>query len=142
MSDPLFSVAGKCILVTGAATGIGRATATLLARQGASVLGIGLDGDEGRSLEKEAAGLSGRLHFREVDLTRQATVDQAVRFAVETFGSLQGIVNCAAVCNTGKRLEDLSTRNGKRRSTSMSLESFGCVGPRCRFCAARVAAAS
>ena len=108
MSDPLFSVAGKCILVTGAATGIGRATATLLARQGASVLGIGLDGDEGRSLEKEATGLPGRLYFREVDLTQQAAIDQAVQFAEETLGSLQGIVNGAAVCNTGKRLEDLS----------------------------------
>lgn len=108
MSDPLFSVAGKCILVTGAATGIGRATATLLARQGASVLGIGLDADEGRSLEREAAGISGRLLFREADLTQQAAVDQSVEFAVKTFGSLQGIVNNAAVCSTGKRLEDLS----------------------------------
>lgn len=108
MSDPLFSVAGKCILVTGAATGIGRATATLLAKQGASVLGIGLDGDEGRTLEKEATGFLGQLLFREVDLTQQAAVDQAVQFAVTTFGSLQGMVNNAAVCITGKRLEDLS----------------------------------
>lgn len=108
LSDPAFSVAGKCILVTGAATGIGRATATLLAKQGASVLGIGLDGDEGRSLEREATGFSGRLHFREVDLTQQAAVDQAVQFAVKALGSLQGIVNSAAVCNTGNRLEDLS----------------------------------
>jgi NAD(P)-dependent dehydrogenase (short-subunit alcohol dehydrogenase family) len=108
MSDPVFSIAGKAVLVTGAATGIGRATALLLARQGASVLGIGLDGDQGRSLEREAAGLSGRLCFREVDLTQQAPIDQAVEFAVETFGHLQGIVNNAAVCNTGKRLEHLS----------------------------------
>jgi len=108
VSDQLFSVAGKCILVTGAATGIGRATATLLAQQGASVLGIGLDADEGCSLERQAAGISGRLHFLEVDLTQQAAIDQAVQFAVKTFGSLQGIVNNAAVCNTGKRLEDLS----------------------------------
>ena len=108
MSDQMFSVAGKCFLVTGAATGIGRATATLLARQGASVLGIGLDADEGRSLEREAAEFPGRLHFREVDLTQQPAVDQAVQFAVTTLGSLHGIVNNAAVCSIGKRLEDLS----------------------------------
>lgn len=108
MSNQLFSVVGKCILVTGAATGIGRATATLLAEQGASVWGIGLDGDEVRSLEQEAAGFSGRLHFREVDLTQQAAVDQTAQLAAQTLGSLHGIVNKAAVCNTGKRLEDLS----------------------------------
>lgn len=108
MSDQLFSVVGKCFLVTGAATGIGRTAATLLAKQGASILGIGLDSDEGRSLEREAAGFSGRLLFREVDLTQQAAIDQAVQFAARTFGSLHGIVNNAAVCNTGSRLEDLS----------------------------------
>jgi NAD(P)-dependent dehydrogenase (short-subunit alcohol dehydrogenase family) len=108
VTDPIFSVAGKCILVTGAATGIGRATATLLAEQGALVCGIGLDGDEGRSLENDARRFSGRLHFRETDLTQQAAVDQAVEFAVKTLGHLHGVVNGAAVCNTGKRLEDLS----------------------------------
>lgn len=108
MSDPLFSVAGKSVLVTGAATGIGRATALLLARQGASVLAVGLDAQEGRSLEQEAGSVSGRLHFREVDVTRQDQVDDAVRIAESNFGSLHGVVNNAAICNTGKRLEELT----------------------------------
>src|SRR5688500_18484696 len=105
MNDKLFSVAGKSILVTGAATGIGRATALLLAEQGASVLAIGLDANEGRSLE---SGHAGRLHFLEVDVTRQDQIDHAVQFAEKTFGHLHGVVNNAAICTTGKRLEDLS----------------------------------
>jgi NAD(P)-dependent dehydrogenase (short-subunit alcohol dehydrogenase family) len=108
MSHPPFSVSGKCVLVTGAATGIGRATALLLARQGASVLGVGLDADEAKSVQGEDKGLSGELLFREVDITRQEAVDDAVRFATKTFGALHGVVNNAAICRTGKRLEDLS----------------------------------
>jgi NAD(P)-dependent dehydrogenase (short-subunit alcohol dehydrogenase family) len=94
--------------VTGAATGIGRATALFLVRHGASVLAIGLEGDTGGSLDTEATGSQGKIHFREVDVTQQAQVDEAVRFAEGTFGRLHGIVNNAGVCNTGKRLEDLS----------------------------------
>jgi NAD(P)-dependent dehydrogenase (short-subunit alcohol dehydrogenase family) len=108
MKDNPSSLAGKSVLVTGAATGIGRATALLLAEQGASVLAIGLDASEGRSLETERAALEGRLHFREVDITRQDQIDNAVQFAEKTIGRLNAIVNNAAICNTGKRLEDLS----------------------------------
>jgi NAD(P)-dependent dehydrogenase (short-subunit alcohol dehydrogenase family) len=108
MSDPRFSIAGKTVLVTGAATGIGRATALLLAAQGASVLAVGLDATEATSLRDEPSALKGRLHFLEVDITQQDQVDRAVQFAEETFGHLHGIVNSAAICNTGKRIEDLS----------------------------------
>jgi NAD(P)-dependent dehydrogenase (short-subunit alcohol dehydrogenase family) len=108
MGNPLFSVAGKSILVTGAATGIGRATASLLTEQGASVLAIGLEADEGQSLERTAAGLAGRLHFREVDVTQQDQIDATVQFAEQTFGRLDGIINNAAIYRTGKRLEELS----------------------------------
>ena len=108
MSNETFSVAGKSVLVTGGATGIGRATAVLLAEYGATVLAIGLEANEGRLLEEEPAGLAGRLHFREVDIREQGQIDDAVQFAEKTFGHLQGIVNNAAIYNTGKRLEDLS----------------------------------
>ena len=108
MNDPIFSVAGKTILVTGAATGIGRATALLLARHGASVLAVGLEADAGSSLDRESAGCEGKIHFREMDVTRQSQVDEAVRVAETTFGPLRGVVNNAAICNTGKRIEELS----------------------------------
>jgi NAD(P)-dependent dehydrogenase (short-subunit alcohol dehydrogenase family) len=108
MSHPLFSVAGKSVLVTGAATGIGRATARLLAEHGASVLAIGLEAQNGRSLETESSALAGRLWFREVDVRDQSQIDDAVKFAEHTFGHLDGIVNNAAVYRTGKRIEELS----------------------------------
>jgi len=102
------SLADKAVLITGGATGIGRATAIHLAEAGAAVLAIGLDAAEGRALQTEQQALGRRLFFREVDVTNNAQVQSAVDFAEKEFDRLNGLVNGAAVCNTGKRLEDLS----------------------------------
>jgi NAD(P)-dependent dehydrogenase (short-subunit alcohol dehydrogenase family) len=59
VTNPLFSLAGKSVLVTGAATGIGRATALFLANHGASVVASGLEGELGRSVETEAMDAPG-----------------------------------------------------------------------------------
>jgi NAD(P)-dependent dehydrogenase (short-subunit alcohol dehydrogenase family) len=98
--------ASKRVFVTGAATGIGRATAEYLVAQGASVFGAGLDGEEGRALVGRHA--ESELIFRESDLTREVEVQAAVAAAKERFGGLDAVVNCAGIYPTGKRLEALS----------------------------------
>lgn len=98
--------AGKRVFVTGAATGIGRATAEYLAVEGAKVFGAGLDGDDGRTLASRYA--ESQLIFREGDLTREEDVQAAVAAATEQFGGLDAVVNCAGIYPTGKRLEDVS----------------------------------
>jgi len=104
--------AGKRIFVTGAATGIGCATAECLAAEGAKVFGAGLDGEEGRALAGRYA--EGQLIFRESDLTRETEVRSAVAAAAERFGGLDAVVNCAGVYPTGKRLEDVSDEEWDR----------------------------
>jgi len=104
-ADPRF--AGKTVLVTGAATGIGRATCEYLVARGASVFGIGLDGEAGRALERELAP-QGPFRFRETDLTDEASVRAAVAALMEAHGKLDAAVNCAGIYPTGKRLEELS----------------------------------
>ena len=98
-------LAGRRVLVTGVATGIGRATAEYLVEQGARVFGIGLDGDEGRAVH---AGRAPNLIFRETDLTKEADIRAAVGEAVAALGGLDAVVNCAGVYMTGKRLEDVT----------------------------------
>ncbi len=102
---------GTVVLVTGAATGIGRATAEHLAGLGARVFGIGLDGEEGRaafSAREPSSALEPGVVFREVDLRDTAAIDTAVADAVARFGRLDGVVNCAGIYATGRRLEELS----------------------------------
>ncbi|MDG4893660.1 SDR family NAD(P)-dependent oxidoreductase [Mesorhizobium sp. WSM4976] len=104
--------AGKRVLVTGAATGIGQATAEYLVTEGAQVFGAGLDGEEGKALADRYA--ESQLIFRESDLTREAEVQVAVAMASERFGGLDAVVNCAGIYPTGKRLEELSDEDWDR----------------------------
>jgi 3-oxoacyl-[acyl-carrier protein] reductase len=83
---------GKAAIVTGSARGIGRATAELLAEQGARVLINDLDGDVA---EEAASEISGETAVFGGDLTQQGVPDQLVQKAVDEFGQIDIIVNNA-----------------------------------------------
>jgi 3-oxoacyl-[acyl-carrier protein] reductase len=83
---------GKAAIVTGSARGIGRATAELLAEQGAKVLINDLDGDVAEEASNEVQGET--VAFAG-DLTKDAVPDKLVETAVEAFGQLDIIVNNA-----------------------------------------------
>ncbi len=83
---------GKSAIVTGSARGIGRATAELLASQGAQVLINDLDGD----VAEQAAGeIQGETAVFAGDLTKADAPEQLVAKAVDSFGKLDIIVNNA-----------------------------------------------
>jgi 3-oxoacyl-[acyl-carrier protein] reductase len=83
---------GKSAIVTGSARGIGRATAELLAAEGAQVLINDLDGDVA---EEAAKGIEGETVAFAGDLTREGVPDKLVETAVESFGKLDILVNNA-----------------------------------------------
>ncbi|HEY1359445.1 MAG TPA: SDR family NAD(P)-dependent oxidoreductase [Thermoleophilaceae bacterium] len=83
---------GKAAIVTGSARGIGRATAELLAEQGAKVLINDLDGDVAEEASNEVQGET--VSFAG-DLTKDGVPDKLVETAVEAFGQLDIIVNNA-----------------------------------------------
>jgi NAD(P)-dependent dehydrogenase (short-subunit alcohol dehydrogenase family) len=101
-------LAGRRILVTGAATGIGRATAEHLVSLGAKVFGAGLDESEGDALAARYQSEQLPLYFRKADLTREADVQMVVADAMAAYEGLDGVVNCAGVYMTGKRLEEVT----------------------------------
>jgi 3-oxoacyl-[acyl-carrier protein] reductase len=83
---------GKAAIVTGSARGIGRATAELLAEQGARVLINDLDAD----VAEQAAGeVAGDTAVFAGDLTKEGVCDQLVEKAVDEFGQLDIVVNNA-----------------------------------------------
>jgi len=83
---------GKAAIVTGSARGIGRATAELLAEQGAKVLINDLDGD----VAEEASGeIKGETASFAGDLTAEGVPDKLVQTAVDSFGKIDIIVNNA-----------------------------------------------
>jgi 3-oxoacyl-[acyl-carrier protein] reductase len=83
---------GKAAIVTGSARGIGRATAELLAAQGAKVLINDLDGDVAEQAAKEIAGETAVFAG---DLTKGDAPDQLVAKAIDAFERIDIIVNNA-----------------------------------------------
>jgi 3-oxoacyl-[acyl-carrier protein] reductase len=83
---------GKSAIVTGSARGIGRATAELLAAEGAQVLINDLDGDVA---EQSAGEIQGETATFAGDLTKEGVADKLVETAVDSFGKIDIIVNNA-----------------------------------------------
>ena len=94
---------GKVALVTGAASGLGRATALRLVQQGASV--VALDRDDARLAPLAAEVPADRLLARAVDVADEAQVGAAVDAAVARFGALHVAVNCAGVADAAKTVD-------------------------------------
>jgi 3-oxoacyl-[acyl-carrier protein] reductase len=89
---------GKAAVVTGSARGIGRATAELLAEQGARVLINDLDEDVA---EQAASEISGETTVFGGDLTKEGVPDQLIQKAVDEFGQIDIIVNNAGYTRDG-----------------------------------------
>ncbi|MDT0397878.1 SDR family NAD(P)-dependent oxidoreductase [Streptomyces edwardsiae] len=89
---------GKVALVTGASSGIGRATALALSRAGARVAVGARRGDRLKSLAREAPG---EMLVLDLDVTDRGSVEEAVAATVDGFGSLDILVNNAGLMLSG-----------------------------------------
>ncbi|TMK20272.1 MAG: 3-hydroxyacyl-CoA dehydrogenase [Actinobacteria bacterium] len=87
-------IEGKGALVTGGASGLGRATIEELHAAGAGVVIVDLPHSEGESLAKE---LGERARFAAADVTNTEQVQAAVATAVDAFGGMHVAVNCAGI---------------------------------------------
>jgi len=98
-------LAGKVVLVTGAASGIGRAAAIVFAHQGAKVVVTDIDPHGAETVEhiRQADGIA---EFVLTDVSDQAQVEAAVAFATTTYGRLDGAFNNAAAPERLTRLLD------------------------------------
>ncbi len=102
-------LAGSIVIVTGAASGIGRAVARDLAGRGAHLLLADIDGD---GLAETCEGLAGAVPVAG-DLTDPAVVDRVVHSAVGRFGGLDGVVLNAGIAAAGA-LEEIDEADWHR----------------------------
>ncbi len=97
-NDGVKSLAGQVVLVTGAARGIGAATAKRVASRGGSVALVGLE--PGR-LADVAAAIGPAAAWWEADVTDSASLDKAVAGVVERFGGIDALMVNAGIANFG-----------------------------------------
>lgn len=96
-------LAGKVAIVTGGASGIGRACVERFAAEGAQVVIADIDADAGRdAADRLGAGVA----FTQTDVTDEGDVQALVDFAIERFGGLQVMVNNAGVASSMTRFLD------------------------------------
>lgn len=120
-------VKGKVALVTGAAKGLGAATAKVLAREGAKVLCTDLDENGGLAVADAIANEGGEAAFLRHDVVDEAQWEAAVKLAEDRFGGLHVLVNNAGIAPEGGPIED-KTLASWRRTIEIDLDSvfLGC----------------
>ncbi len=87
----------RVAIVTGAASGVGRATAARLAAEGASVIASDVDDGGGRETVERIGSSGGEGTFVHTDVSDEQEVGQLVEAAVETYGGLDVAVNNAGI---------------------------------------------
>lgn len=90
-------VENKVAVVTGAAQGIGKAIATLLAARGASVVVCDINLEMAQETAREIELNGGKCHAIKADVTQPGDADQIIKETVEKFGALDILVNNAGI---------------------------------------------
>jgi NAD(P)-dependent dehydrogenase (short-subunit alcohol dehydrogenase family) len=92
-------MSNKVALVTGAAGGIGSATARVLAREGAKVVIADLDDIRGSAVAADIIDAGGRAIYVRLDVTDRTSWDDVVASTLDAFGGLSTLVNVAGIWN-------------------------------------------
>ena len=91
----ILSLRNRCIIITGAGSGIGRETAVRVSREGAKVVMIDLLED---SLKNTLGSLEGEGHsYYVADLTATEAIGGIINEVVEKYGTIYGLVHCAGI---------------------------------------------
>jgi NAD(P)-dependent dehydrogenase (short-subunit alcohol dehydrogenase family) len=94
-------IEGKTFIVTGGASGLGRAAAETLVNAGGEVVSLDLNAEVGRATE---TAIGSQARFVEGDVASEDQVKAAVEAAVSVFGGLHGVINAAGIGPAAKVL--------------------------------------
>lgn len=109
LAPPDRDFAGKVVLITGAASGIGKATAYRMAQDGAHVVVTDINATDGEAVAADITKKYGhkRAIFVHTDVTSEAAVQNALRQAILVYGGLDVLVNNAGIAG-GAPIEETS----------------------------------
>jgi NAD(P)-dependent dehydrogenase (short-subunit alcohol dehydrogenase family) len=105
---------GKVAVITGAASGMGRATALRFSKEGAAVVLTDLNSHGGEEAVAECAAAGGRAVFQRTDVTSEADIRAAIERAVREFGRLDITFNNAGVAGAMGPIERVASADWDR----------------------------
>ena len=118
---------GKVAIVTGAASGIGRASARLFAREGARVVVADIDTEGGESTVGLVKDAGGDATFVRTDVAEPADVEAMVAAAIDRYGRLDFAHNNAGIVGAGAEIADMPIEVWQRGIAVMLTGVFLCM---------------
>lgn len=113
----------KVVIITGAGSGIGEATALLFAREGAKVVVSDINAVGGQEVVKRIEKAGGTASFFKADVASAAENKALVDFAIKTYGKLDVAVNNAGIGGEANKIVDMSLE-GWHRVIDINLHSI------------------
>ena len=117
----------KSVIITGGASGMGKATAGLVARAGGKVIIADINRDQGEEVAQSIRDAGGDAHFVYTDLSDEASIQDLVTSAINRFGRIDAAFNNGAIPPLGKRLHEVSTTELMRTITMNLMSVFWCM---------------
>lgn len=97
----MFQLKNKTAVITGGASGIGKAISNVFARQGASVFILDMDDDGGSNTVKEIVAAGGKADFKKCNIASQAEVKQVMEYILNASGYIDILINNAGIAHVG-----------------------------------------
>ncbi|MDW5471955.1 SDR family oxidoreductase [Staphylococcus equorum] len=91
------NIEGKVILITGASSGIGKATAKLLSEQGAKLVLAARSKEKLQEISEELSQDDNVVKYKQTDVTNIQDVNELAKFAMDTFGRIDVLINNAGI---------------------------------------------
>jgi NAD(P)-dependent dehydrogenase (short-subunit alcohol dehydrogenase family) len=110
----MYDLSGKVAVITGAASGMGRAAAVLFAQQGANVVLADLNAKGGEEAAAEASRAGAPCVFQRTDVSQEDEVEALIARATREFGKLDVLFNNAGIGGAVGPLEDIAVEDWDR----------------------------
>ena len=105
---------GKVAIITGAGSGIGRATALRLAREGCAIVVADMNGEGAAETVKQVEAAGGKAAAVRTDVTKSADIDEMFAFAERTYGGFDILYNNAGITTGNPAWPDCSEAQWRR----------------------------
>ncbi|MDH5702933.1 MAG: glucose 1-dehydrogenase [Aigarchaeota archaeon] len=117
---------GRVAIITGAASGIGRETAVLFAKEGAKVVAADLNDEAGRQTVEIISKNRGEAIFVRTDVSKSIDVQRMVKTAIDNYGRLDILFNNAGINITGTVLKTTEEEFDRMMGTNVKGVFLGC----------------
>ncbi|MEH7237806.1 SDR family NAD(P)-dependent oxidoreductase [Bacillus sp. JJ1562] len=103
---PSIDLTNKIVLITGGGNGLGKCTANTLSESGATVIVADINAENANKVRDEIQEKGRVAEALQVDVTQESDITRMVDFAIDRFGRVDILVNCAGVSNNKPFIEN------------------------------------